>query len=475
MASAADQARTWVAAGPSRRTRASSPNAQRALSSSTARSSAERVVGGPQALDRRLPAAGQLADELVGLARVRAPAAAHLAFPRIDGRAPDARGRRAQPGEQVLAAPAQPGEAAERQQRVPERRARQGQARIQRVGDAHGLERAGQRTARALRRRHGHHDLVRRQAGAQQRRDLPGHRVGLGLRPRRLDQPHPCPAGVRGGRAVREEAALQRIQALGALQPRRRQLLDRGGALGQVGDGGRERRIGGAAGLEGQRDGDLGARRERLEQRELRAAADRRSRRRARGARPTRRGASPPGGPPRRAARRDRTARRARALRASRPARRPCARRRPRAARRPGVRRRDPPRPPRRPAAPSADESPPGPPGSAAARRRSSPRRASGAAGRAPPVRVSTRLQRASHVITSPPAIAPARSASSRSSARAEARSGATSTGRSPRSRASRKARATTPSLPLRARADDESQGHLTSLRRVLRAAFVRA
>ena len=178
--------------------------------------------------------------------------------------------RRAQEREQVAPPPVEPGVAQQREQRLPERRLAEPQPPFERVGHAERREGRVERRAPALERRADDRDLVRRRAVAQQREDLVRDELERAADAGALEEAQRAVQLRALARLGAEERALQVGEHRRARLAARRELLDP--PLGQPGEvvrGARERGEGVAAGLVRQRDGHLGARCQRLEQRPL--------------------------------------------------------------------------------------------------------------------------------------------------------------------------------------------------------------
>ena len=235
----------------------------------------------------------QRADPRAATAR-RAARAARRAAPRAGARSPPrpgperrSRGRGAAPRRsrrrrgrsrstasagsvELPAAAAAPGEAEQREQRVAERRQREADPRLDRVRDPEPAEHGLERRAPALDRRDDQRDLL----GA-----VPPRSSASSSSPTSSSVPRvPAPARKRTRRSAPavggglEQRALEVRERRGAILGRAgRQLLDAAGReRREIVGRARERRERGAAGLVGQRDVDLGAAGERLEQRPLR-------------------------------------------------------------------------------------------------------------------------------------------------------------------------------------------------------------
>ena len=228
-----------------------------------------RVAEVAQRHERRLAEALGLGLDLIWPAH-RAPA--QPALGEIDAGARDAGVRRAQERVELVSPRAGPGEAQQREQRVAERRRRQANAAVDRVRDAGRPEGGLERRAPAVDAGDDERDLLGRHAVAQQVEHLVGDELERAARARALEEADGAGDRRRIGGRVLEQVALEpgergrRVLGRARLELARAPVRERGEILGRA----LERRERGAAGLVRQRDVDLRAAGERLEQRPLR-------------------------------------------------------------------------------------------------------------------------------------------------------------------------------------------------------------
>ena len=251
---------------------ASRPYADRTIDPRRPPGAGERRFGGAklaQRNERRVAEPLGLLLDAVG--RVDG-AAAQTAFGEVDARPSDARVRRAEKGVQLAPAAPEPGEAEQREQRVPERRRREAQPRLDRERDAERRERRLERCPPALDRRDDDRDRLGRRAVAQQTEQLVADELDRAPGPGALEEADGAADRRRLGGGGLEERALE-------VRERRRRVLRRaGGELLDAAAGERARSSAVrrseanavAARLVGQRDVDVRPPGERLEQRPLR-------------------------------------------------------------------------------------------------------------------------------------------------------------------------------------------------------------
>ena len=169
----------------------------------------------------------QLLGLLLDARRAVDRASAQPALDVVDGRAREARVRRAEEREQLAARRVRPRVAQQLQQRVPERRVAETHPRLERARNAEAAEHRLERRAPAVERRRDERDPLGGRARAQQcrgspRRSAPACRAGR--RPRRSARRRRSP---RRRRRLAEERALEvRERGMRVLGRARRQLLD---------------------------------------------------------------------------------------------------------------------------------------------------------------------------------------------------------------------------------------------------------
>ena len=186
--------------------------------------------------------------------------------------ATEARVRRAHEPVEVVAPTAEPGEAEQREQRAAERRLAEPRRALDRVRDAEPGERRLERRAPALQRGCDDRDVSGIRAAADQLEDLLAHELEHAASTRRLEKAHGPLEGRSGRVTVDEQPALEmRKRGPHVAIGRSRKLLDAPGSLlGQRRSRPLERGEREPPGLVRERDGDVGAAREPLDERPLR-------------------------------------------------------------------------------------------------------------------------------------------------------------------------------------------------------------
>ena len=232
----------------------------------------DRVGGLPQLRERgqrRAAQALRLLDDALRRLNGTAPKAA---LDEVDRPPLDPRERRTEEAEEVAASPSRPREAQQRRERVDERRLREAQLAVDGVRDAERAEHRLEGAADPVVTRHDDADPLRRHAAAGEREHLLAHQLERPAAPGTLEEADHAVERRRISRLVREERPLEmRERRRRHRLVARRQLLD--GARGETGEIlGRppQRREDRPSRLVGKRDGDLGPRGQRLEQRPLR-------------------------------------------------------------------------------------------------------------------------------------------------------------------------------------------------------------
>ena len=224
--------------------------------------------GGPQRLERRQRLAAQLRDDLLDALVPRDRAPAQPPFEVVGMRTGDPGVRRAEEAEELAPSAAVPVVVEQPEQRLAERRSVEPEAPFDRVGDAERAECGLDRAPVALQRGDDERDLLGRGAGAEQREQLLGHELERASRAGALEEAH----RTLERRRVRVRLGEERPLEVRERRPRervvgRRQLLDpAAGERRQVVGGAAEAREDRAPGLVRERDGHVGAARERLEQ-----------------------------------------------------------------------------------------------------------------------------------------------------------------------------------------------------------------
>jgi hypothetical protein len=218
--------------------------------------------------DRR---AAQLLGLLLDASGVHHRAPPQAALDVVDGPALEAGERRAQEGEQLGAAAAEPVEAEKCEKRRAEGRLTEPRPLLDRVRDSERAEHGLERRTPALDRLADDADPLRRRARADERDDLGGDELRSAAHARALEEVHRAvERDLRRGR-VGKELALDSCQG-GCHRKvgRGRQLLDRARCQpGEITDGPLERRERGATRLVRDRDRDVGPRAQRLDERPL--------------------------------------------------------------------------------------------------------------------------------------------------------------------------------------------------------------
>ena len=230
----------------------------------------DRPGGRAQELERRerLPVAQPDRLLLDDVARGDG-ASAQPPFEEVDVRAREAGEGRAEERVEVAAAALLPGEAEQRQQGLPERRLAEPEPALDGEGDAERAEHRLDRGARALDGRDHERDLLQRDAGGGELPNLLRDELERAARAGRLEEADRAVERRRvGRRIVVEEVPLEVRERRRRVLPRARgKLLDRAaGQRRKILLRPAQRREGGTARLVGQRDRDLRARGQRLQQ-----------------------------------------------------------------------------------------------------------------------------------------------------------------------------------------------------------------
>src|SRR5436309_15568339 len=157
------------------------------------------------------------------------------------------------------------------EERVAERRRRETDTRLDRVRDLEGAEHRVERRAPRLDRRRDERDALRRDAAADQRRQLVPDKLERAAHSRAFEEANPvAELGRRRWRLLEERALEMRERGMRVLGAARAELLDSSAReRGQIFRGPVERRERDAARLVRQRDLDLRPPRERAEERPL--------------------------------------------------------------------------------------------------------------------------------------------------------------------------------------------------------------
>ncbi len=231
------------------------------------------LAGGAQLVERRQRSASQPLGLLHDPLGVLHRPAAEATLDKVDGTALEAGERRAEVREEVVARAVRPREAEERGERVTERRLRDPQVAVDGVRDAELAEHRVEDAAHPVDAGHDEADPLGRRAGAHEREQLRSDELERPAAAGAFEEADRVLERRRRARLVLEERAFEvRERRRSDCAVARRKLLARAGrepreilgrALKRT-----ERR---APGLVRERNGDVGARGERLEQRPLRA------------------------------------------------------------------------------------------------------------------------------------------------------------------------------------------------------------
>src|SRR5918994_2671271 len=227
---------------------------------------------GPKVVDCGQRMAEELLAFLLDASRVGDRPSAQPALEKVDAVAWKARIRRAQEGEEVASLSAVREEAQEPEQRVAERRAAERHRPLERVRDAEGAEDSLERGAPPLDVGGYDCDPLGRFSCPKEREDLVGDELERAARACTLEEANRSLDGRPCFMALGEERPLEVGERLRAVPALRRELLDPAvGEPREVSGRPLERGEDGPAGLVRQRDGDVSATGERLEQRPLRS------------------------------------------------------------------------------------------------------------------------------------------------------------------------------------------------------------
>ena len=264
--------RTGVSPGiVRRRRRVEAPGAARHRTDEIA-DGGRGVVGGSELVEGRQRRPAQALRLLRHTLRLCDRTAPKTALDEVHRAALEARERRAQVAEQVASAPARPREAQKAEQGTAERGLAQSRGLLDCERDSERREDGVERRAPAIDRVADDSDLLRRDPFSQERQHLRGDELGRAAHACALEEGERAVERRAWLGGVREELPLEVDERRRdtSLQPGGRgwELLDRTRReLGEIRHGPLERGERGTAGLVRDRDGDLGARGERLEQR----------------------------------------------------------------------------------------------------------------------------------------------------------------------------------------------------------------